>query len=739
MRLAPLTERRPFAGLLRPLGVVCAVILALSIGASAQAASRQRLQVDSYDIAAELQPRTHRLVAHAVVKFTALEDISVASFELHNALRPTKVVDAAGKVLSAERISQDNAVRVALPDGLQKGQSSSLTFDYEGTLSSADDSPVQGLKLAYVGDDTSYLLYSGRWFPMVGYGTNRFTATIRLTVPSNWVAIGSGLQTAPAAAALRPRVMPEAYEPRFVLASYQQQDTPPALKRGRPATTPRQKPAPKKAPKAATPADKKTTQAPVTIPGLANGKTYTFVWNQASFPGTIIAGEFVETTSNAAGLNLHLYFKPQHKNLASQYSDVAVKEFQYYAARLGPPLSNTLRIVELPDDTVPTAWAPEVAAIASHALAGKVNYRLLANTIAHQWYGIDISPASKADWWISDGFSRYEEARYVEYAAGAAAFEEVVKDLEVGALAYDTVPLSSVGRMDTFSPEFQSLTTDKGAIILNMLRWVVGDAAFDKSVTQFVKEYRGKSVSVDDLRKIVEGNYGDKLTWFFSQWLDSTGAPEFKSKYTVYRVAKGFRVVGEIAQDLDLFRMPVELKIETDGQSEEKRIEVVGTNSAFSVETFGRPRRIVVDPDNRVLKNSAELRVRASILRGQGLVEQGDLAGALQEFQKSLENNKNSSLAHYRIAEVFFLQHNYQASANEYRECLNGDGEPRWTEVWSHIQLGKIFDITGQRERATNEYRQALQTNDNTQGAMDEARKYLQSPYSRDQGSSNGQ
>jgi hypothetical protein len=43
--------------------------------------------------------------------------------------------------------------------------------------------------------------------------------------------------------------------------------------------------------------------------------------------------------------------------------------------------------------------------------------------------------------------------------------------------------------------------------------------------------------------------------------------------------------------------------------------------------------------------------------------------------------------------------------------------------------LGKIFDTTGQRERATNEYRQAIQTNDNTQGAQDEARRYLQKPY----------
>ena len=102
---------------------------------------------------------------------------------------------------------------------------------------------------------------------------------------------------------------------------------------------------------------------------------------------------------------------------------------------------------------------------------------------------------------------------------------------------------------------------------------------------------------------------------------------------------------------------------------------------------------------------------------------------ALKEFQKALDVNKNSSLAHYRIAEVFFLQHNYQSAANSYREALNGDGEPRWTEVWSHIQLGKIFDLTGQRERASNEYRQALQTNDNTAGALDEARKYLQAPF----------
>jgi tetratricopeptide (TPR) repeat protein len=65
---------------------------------------------------------------------------------------------------------------------------------------------------------------------------------------------------------------------------------------------------------------------------------------------------------------------------------------------------------------------------------------------------------------------------------------------------------------------------------------------------------------------------------------------------------------------------------------------------------------------------------------------------------------------------VLFAQRNYQASVNAYRDALRGDGEPRWTEVWSHIALGKIFDLTGQRDRAVNEYRLAVQTNDNTPG-----------------------
>ncbi len=661
------SRRRPSIGF-AAFVACCMVLFSFPTGA----AENMRLRVDDYQIDAELAPHAHQLKAHAKVKFTALQDLNIVSFELHNDLRVTKVTDEAGKPLMAERSLQDSSVRVQLPAEMAKDTSTTLTFDYEGELSSGDNGPVQGLKLASINDDTSYLLYASRWFPVNAYGINRFTATINVTVPAHMTVIGSGKETVT--------------------------DTP----------------APKKA-------------ATGTLPA----KTYTFVWDKPSFPGTIVAGLFQEFKSNDGGLDLHVFFKPIHQSLGALYAETAVKEFTYFVTLYSPLPNTTLRVVELPDDTVPTAWAPEIAAIASRGITPKVNYRLLANTIAHQWWGVSVSPASRDDWWLSDGFARYSEARYVEQAAGKAALEEVVKDMSVGALSYDTVPLATASKLDMFSPESQSLVTDKGAMILHMLRWVEGDQKYDRTMRTFFTQYTGKSATTADFQTIAEKDYGDQLRWFFSQWFDSTGAPEFKAKYSVYRLGnnKGFRIVGQIQQDLDLFRMPVELKIDTDGKTEEKRIEVVGTDSAFNIETFGRPRRIAIDPDDRVLKNSGEIRLRAAILRGQALVQQGDLAAALSEFNKALESNKNSSLAHYRIAEVFFVQHNYQAAANAYRESLNGDGDPRWTEVWSHIQLGKIFDITGQRERATNEYRQALQTNDNTQGAMEEARKYLQKPY----------
>ena len=105
----------------------------------------------------------------------------------------------------------------------------------------------------------------------------------------------------------------------------------------------------------------------------------------------------------------------------------------------------------------------------------------------------------------------------------------------------------------------------------------------------------------------------------------------------------------------------------------------------------------------------------------------------LEKYKKDLEANPRSSLAHYRIAEILVQQRNLQSAANEFREAVNGDLQPAWTEAWAHINLGMIFDVTVQRDRAINEYRQAQRIVarkkiEHLGRVLDQAAKCLKSP-----------
>ncbi len=645
-----------------------AAFVAVSLSASAQTGgTRPTLNVTGYTIDAQIDPVAQRLTATAAVTFTAIQDLTSATFELNNGLRITKITGPAGKPLDSDRDARRSTVTVALPATMPAGSSATFTFAYNGILKEADTSPVEGIKTAALAEPVSMLLYPGRWFPMVGLYTNRFTMNLHATVPGDETVVSSGFT------------------------------------------------------------GKKS------VPG--NKTEFDFTWTRPGFPGTLISGKFLPAIKPAGSSQVAVYVTEKHKTNAAEYAAIAGQQQEFFTTTFGQAESSKLQIVELPDDAVAASWGPEIVALAGNRIGDKNSSRLLSNTIARQWWGSEISPASLNDAWITNGMARYAELMNLEESAGKNAFNNAIPDIQAGALAYDTAPLTTLARTDPFSPQFQSMTLEKGAMVFHMLRYQMGDEKFTAFLRGLLSQYTDKPVRTADFEEVARAQAGTalNLTPFFAQWLDGTGAPSFQDKFTVYRLGsnKGFRTVGSVSQDLDLFRMPVDLKVETDGKTETRRIDVTGTDSAYTIETFGRPRRIAIDPDNWVLKSTPDLAVRVAVLKGQQLVAQGDLIGALAEYQKALDSNKNSALANYRVAEIFFTQRNYQSSANSYRDALRGDGDPRWTQVWSHIGLGKIFDLTGQRDRAVQEYRLAVQTNDNTQGAVNEARLLLQKPFER--------
>lgn len=459
--------------------------------------------------------------------------------------------------------------------------------------------------------------------------------------------------------------------------------------------------------------------------------TYNYKFNNPSFPGSIAVVEDSVERVSAAGVTTEIFFRGEHKALARTYGEETAKAVNDMTDLFGLAPSKSLTLVETEDGTPNGYAAPNIIFLSSRSIGSQVNQRLLVNQVARQWYGMLTSPLTRNHLWIGNGMARYAEMMSIEQASGPASLEAEAKDVYIEALTVDQPPLIQSARLEDYSPEYWAATAGKGAAVIHMLRYVIGDEKFKKGLKLIPEKFAWKGLTTEDFKKAMEEASGENLDYFFLEWIESTGAPEFKMEYTVYRTAKGFRVMGKVAQDLDTFRMPVELQIETEGNPETKKVEVVGTSSEFVVETFGRPKKVDIDPANKVLRFGNQMRVAVAIRKGEQFAEIGEYPEALREYQKAMEVNRNSSLAHYRVGEIFFLQNNYQSAANEFRTALDGDLEPKWTEAWGRINLGKIFDITNQRDRAVNEYNLAIRTKDNTQGAQEEAAKYIKEPYKR--------
>ena len=674
-----------------------------------------------------------------------------AEFEIHPDLKITNVLDANRRPLAHERSDDGKRVTVTFGQAYTNDEKVRIIVEYAGPLAENEGSLPGSTRWAYIGEDGSYLLLPARWFPLTDYPSNRYTAVFELSVPSDVAVAGTGKSGVPTIVGTTSATSAAASAPPA--------PTPAPAKA--PAKTARGQQAPAAAETAAAP-------APATQIAQAGSTLYTFRVDTPSNAGSFVIGTNQLVPVRAEGLNIGVFVPSSQAPSGQPYGESLARIVNFFTSSWGQLTDQNLSVVQLPSvPGLPAAGysAPGVLFVGPRQWGGRdVNYRLLAQLAAKQWWANEVLPAGYNDAWLSDGLARYSEALYVEHFAGKEGFLRVLEDSAVGAMMYeDAAPIAQASRLDPASAEYRSVVLNKGAIVFNMLRAHLGEAAFNDLLRDYYAKFRGKSARLQDFQNLVQeaaakmapavattpaaggGTTGTaaassgaaplrppfSAASFFGQWLNSTGVPEFKVEYIVIRTQKGFRVAGKVKQDLETFRSPVEIKIETDGNPETATIDVVGGSSDFAVETFGRPKPggIYLDPNNYLLKASPKLRVRAAIARGEAMAEEGKYYEAVQQYQAALELVKNSSLAHFRMAEAFFFQKNLQASANAFRDAIDGDRDPKWIEVWSHIYLGKIFDITGQRERAVNEYQKAVETNDDTGGAQAEAEKYLKEPY----------
>jgi hypothetical protein len=194
----------------------------------------------------------------------------------------------------------------------------------------------------------------------------------------------------------------------------------------------------------------------------------------------------------------------------------------------------------------------------------------IAHEVAHQWWGQAVGWKNYHEQWLSEGFAQYFAALYAERERGPEQFASVLRQMRKWAM--DLSPQGPVylgyrlGHLRGEGRTFRALVYNKGAMVLHMLRRLIGDDAFYAGLRDFYATWRYQKAGTNDFRAAMEKAAGRSLERFFDRWIFGSGIPRVDFSTAV----SGRELKLRFEQQGDVFDVPVTVTISyRDGTSEE--------------------------------------------------------------------------------------------------------------------------------------------------------------------------
>ncbi len=247
-----------------------------------------------------------------------------------------------------------------------------------------------------------------------------------------------------------------------------------------------------------------------------------------------------------------------------------------------------------------------------------LNYEdIVAHELAHQWWGDLVTCKDWSQIWLNESFATYSEYLWREHTQGRdearfALFQDFLTYLKEDRTSHRRPIVSNKYR---FSEEIMDRHAyEKGACVLDMLRGVLGDDAFFRSLAHYLNKFEFGVAETNDFKVAIEEVTGINLHWFFDQWLYGEGYPELEVGYDWQREQKTLRLMIKQVQQTDeagrIFRFPVEIEIVTVEAGEiietERRssyqVVVEKPEQDFYFPCEARPRMVLFDKGNRIFK-----------------------------------------------------------------------------------------------------------------------------------------
>jgi aminopeptidase N len=223
----------------------------------------------------------------------------------------------------------------------------------------------------------------------------------------------------------------------------------------------------------------------------------------------------------------------------------------------------------------------------------------LAHEIAHQWWGHAVGWKNYHEQWLSEGFAQYFAMLYAANDRGDDVFEDMLKQMRRWSIdRSDQGPVYlgyRLGHIRNDSRVFRAIVYNKGAMVLHMLRRLLGDELFFAGIRQFYSDWKFSKAGTDDLRKAMESLSGRDLAPFFEAWIYNSAIPELKFTSTV----SGNNLVLRFEHRAEVMPVPVTVSITyRDRRSEDVVVAVTDRVVERTVALQGAVRSVEANRDH---------------------------------------------------------------------------------------------------------------------------------------------
>ncbi len=338
----------------------------------------------------------------------------------------------------------------------------------------------------------------------------------------------------------------------------------------------------------------------------------TLTWDsEVPVPWVAIAGGRKHTVRDKTvhGLPMQFYVPPGEDRNLDKLADFTGRAVDFYSKLLYPFPYSELRVVSLFIVGGGIGY-PAFLLIDDRAFrntfTGDRNrdsflFHLMAHETAHSYVPSQTVPKGVGFIWLSEGFAEYLSLMAVEALLGPNAFKRELQQERDDYAAVAGKPgepsIASITFANYHGPAVEVIY-NKGALVLHMLRGLMGDELFTKGLAAYFSTFRGRAARLSDFQDAMSQAAGQSLDWFFRQWIDERVLPD----YTVAQVkssptAEGAIQTAATVRNLGTGQMPVEVGFTVDGDVQIQKVEVPSGGEATVTVTTKMPvKQVEVDP-----------------------------------------------------------------------------------------------------------------------------------------------